>query len=604
MRCVRFALSLLWVASLFFSMLPFTVSVSAQDLVANEEIGGGSSAFVFRGSRKKPQARAAAGYSMFSEAIGGGGPARARSTRSNAQIAALAKKKSDAARVARNRAVIAAKYKLSKTLTVKAEGFLDGNQTELAITTFRDALVKYPKNARAVEGLSNALTVKGIEAAGTTNNEIALTFFNEAIKLDKQNDVAYAKIGAIYDAKGDKEKATANYEKAVAINPEYTTLFAPLGLLYVEAGEIAKAEGALQKADGAGTDDADTRFLRGLIFFKNNQNDAALAAFEQALALDGSYAGAMYYKGQTFDRLNKQDQAIASYKQTLAVAPRFSPAAFDLGVDYYNAGDYNNAATAYQTAIEIEPNNAQAHANLASTYRQLERFADANAEYKLAANEIKTADLFSEWGYCLGKTNEWDKSVVRLKTASEMSPNAIDNSNVGWAYYNAGNSQAVAKNDTAAKENYDLAKSYSQKAVEQDPQLDAAYLNLGSTHNRLGEFQLAVDVLKIVLGRNSNWLIATNQLGVGYRGMNDLVNAVATFKQAVNLDGNNTFSLFSLGESYSASGNKKEAKKINDRLKKIDPKLAAVLDNVIAGKVIDAAKQKIEQKIPRPRLPF
>ena len=48
---------------------------------------------------------------------------------------------------------------------------------------------------------------------------------------------------------------------------------------------------------------------------------------------------------------------------------------------------------------------------------------------------------------------------------------AIDNSNLGWAYYNAGYTLTAAKNDTAAKTNYELAKTYSLKAVEQDPRL-------------------------------------------------------------------------------------------------------------------------------------
>ncbi len=606
---VRRKLSLFLSISAFLSILPCPTSVIAQDLVATEDVAGGSSVFVFRESRKKPQSRSAGGRAILGEGLGGGG-AQARSSRSNAQIAAAAQKRRLAAIAARKRAAAVAaanrKIKLSNTLTAKAEDFLDNNQTDPAITNYRDALVQNPKNTRASEGLSNALTAKGIETAGDTNNEAALVYFNEAVKFDKQNDVAYAKIGAIYDAKGQKDKATANYEKALAINPEFSTLYPPLGLLYMDAGEIAKAENSLQKSDAAGLDTPDTRFLRGLVYFKNNQNADALAAFDRTLELDSRSAGAQYYRGQTLDRLGQTDQAIAAYKQALEIAPTFAPASFDLGVDYYNQGDYNNAAVAYQNTIKIDPDNAQAHANLASTYRQLERFADANAEYKLASNGIKNADLYSEWGYCLGKTNEWDKSVARLKTASDMSPSAIDNSNVGWGYYNAGNSLAAAKNDEAAKQNYDLAKSYSQKAVEQDPKLDAAYLNLGSTHNKLGEFQLAVNVLKTALGLHGNWVIATNQLGLGYRGMNDLVNAVATFKQVVNLDGNNTFGLFNLGESYYASGNKKEAKKVNDRLKKLDPTLGATLDNVISGKVIiDATKQKIEQKVPKvPRVPF
>jgi Flp pilus assembly protein TadD len=112
-------------------------------------------------------------------------------------------------------------------------------------------------------------------------------------------------------------------------------------------------------------------------------------------------------------------------------------------------------------------------------------------------------------------------------------------------------------------------------------------------------------VLNVVLGHRPNWLIAVNQLGVGYRGMNDLVNAVATFRRAVDLDGRNTFGLYNLGEAYYASGNKKEAKKINDKLRKVDPALSSRLDSVIAGRIVNGATQQVRQKVPKaPRLPF
>ena len=596
-------LRLLLSISLFCSLLPFPQAVKAQDLVATEDLAGGSSVFVFRESRKKAQTKGLGG----SVNLSGGG--RGRSAPTNAEIAAAAQKRRSAAIAARKKAAIAAankKIALSNTMTAKAETFLDGNQTDLAIKNYRDALIQYPKNTRATDGLSNALTAKGIEVAGDANNEAAITYFDEAVKIDKQNDVAYAKMGSIYDAKGQKSKAMVSYEKAVAINPGYTTLYAPLGLAYLDAGEIAKAETCVQKSDAAGVDNLESRVLRGVLFFKQNKTDASLAAFERVIEMDPRSAPAQYYRGQIFDRMGNADQAIASYKKSIELEPAFAPASFDLGVAYYNKGDFNAAATAYQETVKYDNANYQAHANLASTYRQLERYSEANAEYLIASTGIKTADLYSEWGYCLGKTNEWDKSVARLETAKQISPTAVDNSNLGWAYYNEAQQQTAAKDTENAKKNYALAKTNLETAVQQDPKLDAAYLNLGSTHNALGEFQAAVAILQTVLGFRQNWVLATNQLGLGFRGLGDLVNAVATFKRVVDLDGRNTFGLFSLGEAYNASGNKKEAKKINDKLKKINPALASRLDNILSGKaVIDATKNKIEQKIPRiPRFPF
>ncbi len=582
------------------SFLPFPPAVSAQDLVASEDLAGGSSVFVFRESRKRPQSRAGGG--RVSLAAGGQVRKPKSAAATSAQIAAAAKKRRAAAVAARKQAAKAEanrKLALSNTLTTKAEGFLDNNQTDLAIKNYRDALVQNPKNIRANEGLSNALTAKGIDVAGDANNESAATYFEEALKFDTKNDVAYAKLGAIHDFAGRSDKAAASYEKALAINPEYSSLYAPLGIAAINQGEIAKAENYLQRSDAGGVDTADSRYLRGVILFKQNKDAEAMTSLDKALELDGRFIEAQYYRGQILDRTGRSAEALASYKKTLEWEPAFTPAQFEIGVASYNAGDYAGAAAAYEQVVKTEKDNYQAHANLASAYRQLERFADANVQYSLASVGVKTPDLYSEWGYCLGKVAEWDKATARLETAKELSPTAIDNSNVGWAHYNAGQSQAAAKDPEKAKVSYALAKSALEVAVQLDPRLDAAYLNLGSTHNGLGEFQAAVSVLKTVLGFRKDWSIAAVQLGMGYRGMGDLKNAVSTFKRIVDLDKNSVAGLFNLGEAYNATGNAKEAKKINDQLRKINPSAAARLDNVLSGKaVIDATKQKIENKIP------
>lgn len=601
----RLAAKFIAVYLMVFSLMPQAFPVVAQDIVPNDSVGGGSSAFVFRGSRKKPQAHFASGYAFLGE--GGGRAASVR--RSNALIAAAAKKRRAAAALARKKAIAAAankKLALSNTLTAKAEASLDAGSFDAAVTDFRSALVQNPKNLRAKLGLSEALAEKGMQAAGDTNSEASIVYLDEAIKLDENNAAAYAKLAAVYDRRGQNEKAAANYQKAIALDKELASLNGPLGLVYAEMGDIAKAEEALHAADLAAIDTVETRNLRGVILFKKNLNSEALAAFDKALQLDGRNVTANYYRGQVYARTEQPSETIAAYKKTLEIEPGFAPASYDLGVAYYNAGDYNNAATAYQEAIKQDPSNGQAHANLASTYRQLERYPEANAEYKIAAETIKTADLYNEWGFCLGKTNEWDKSVARLTTANELGSTAIDSSNVGWAYYNSAETAKAEKKDDVAKAELEKGKPYLQKAVEQDPKLDAAYLNLGATNNGLGDFAAAVAALTIALSLHNDWVIAANQLGLGYRGLNDLTNAVATFKRVVDLDGNYRYGLFNLGEAYYASGNKKDAKKINDRLRKVDPVLATRLDGVISGKiVIDAAKQKIENKIPRvPRLPF
>ncbi|HEY2846273.1 MAG TPA: tetratricopeptide repeat protein, partial [Pyrinomonadaceae bacterium] len=530
----RPAFSALSLTSIFLTNLLCPGVAHTQDLVANEDITGGSSVFVFKEGKKKPQSHSNVRVRAHSD--------RGRATRVGSEASAAASRRRATA-VARRKPVVRTgdrKAALSATLTQKAEGFLDNNQIDLAITNFRDALAQDPKNSRAAEGLSNALTAKGIDTAGDNNNAAAAPFFEEAAKLDPQNDVAFARLGAIYDASGDSDKAIANYEKAVALDPEYKELYPVLGIAYVQRGDIAKGQQELTNSEKAGVQNADIDFLRGLVAFKNNRDAEALADFDK-VDKETHWAESQYYRGQILARQGKKDEAVAQYRGALQTDPTFAPAAFDLGVEEYNAGNYNDAAVAYKAAIQDDPNNYQAHANLASTYRQLEQYPAANAEYKTASTGINESGLYSEWGYCLGKTNDWDKATARLNTASQMTPTAIDSSNLGWGYYNAGKSQSVAKNDTQAKADYDLAQSFSQRAVSLDPRLDAAYLNLGATQNALGLFQLAVQTLTTALGLHGNWLIALNELGYGYRGSGDFAHAISTYQQAVSVDPKNVF---------------------------------------------------------------
>ena len=410
--------------SFLFTNLILPVRAPAQDLVSTEDITAGSSVFVFKEGRKKPQ-------SHGSTRVRSRGDRRRASHVGATASAAAAHRRTAAA--ARRRPITRGgdrKAALSATLTVKAEGFLDNNQVDLAITNFRDALAQDPRNARAAEGLSNALTAKGIDAAGTDNSSAAIPYFEEAAKLDPKNDVAFARLGAVYDANGDNDKAIANYEKAVALNPEYKELYPTLGIAYVERGDIAKGQEELANSEKAGLQNADVDFLRGLIAFKNNRDTEALAAFDK-VDKETHWAESQYYRGQILAREGKKDEAIAQYRGALKTDPTFAPAAFDLGVEQYNAGDYKDAEASYKTAVQNDPNNSQAHANLASTYRQLEEYPAANAEYKTASTGINTSGLYSEWGYCLGKTSDWDKAVARLNTADQMTPTAIDTSNVG-----------------------------------------------------------------------------------------------------------------------------------------------------------------------------
>ena len=582
---------------LIFSAMPLSLPVRAQEIIASDDVAGGSSVFVFRQSRKKPQERSSRAQAFASRGAAGSVSRK----RVNAYVVAHARTKRKTIPIKTTSAQAAAKRRiaLSNTLTANADTMLEKKDTDNAIATYREALKQNPKNTNASEGLSDALTAKGIEAAGEGNNIAAAPYLVEAVKVNPQNQVAYAKLGEVYDANDQNGNAIASYEAALKIDPNFAEVYVPLGIAYFKSGEIAKAGAFAAKAEAAGPETADARYLRGLVQFRENKNDQALASFDRAIALDSDLVTAYYYRGQVLDRLDKDNQAVASYKQAVAKDPTFAPAWYEMGVVSYNTGDYNGAAGAYEQAIKYDSTNGEAHANLASSYRQLERYPEANKEYWLASNTIKKdPDLYSEWGFCLGKTDEWNEAIKQTLAAQELSPTAVDYTNVGWAYYNQAEADKKAKKDAEATANLELGKAFLQKAVAANPRFDAAYMNLGSTYNAQGDFNNAVIALNQAVNLHADWVIALNQLGVGYRGLGDLNSAIAQFTRVTTLDGNNIFGLFNLGSAQYASGDKKGAKKTQDRLGKLNSAMANQLGNIIAGKVINEAGQQIKKVIP------
>lgn len=601
----RFIISVIVLLSFLFGGF----APKAQDIVPNEDLSLGSSVFVFRKSRTSPQLKSTSRrYFLRNSTSRTANPSRRfarnlavnyrrRSVGGNANLVAKNQRaKRNAAATARN--------KLSDTLTAKADVLLERKETDKAIETYKSALKNNPQNLNAKLGLSDAFVLKADETAAAGDSETAKTFYQEAVKLDAVNDAAYAKLGQTFERLQLKDDALANYEKALKINRDLKDLFLPVANLYYQKEDYTTTENYLVKAEAnAGGGNADTIFLRGLLHFQRNENEKALAAFAQTLSLDKNYTEAYFYQAEIYDRLNKESQALAAYRKTVEIDPRFTQAWFDLGVVNYNRGNYPEAESAYKKVIELDANHPDAHANLASVYRQMKKYAAANGEYKIAAEYIKDdADLFSEWGFCLGKVDEWEKAIARLQTASNLSPDAIDYTNLGWGYYNAAAQDLKAEKKVESQSKLAQGKAILQKAVAQNPQFDAAQINLGITFSGLGEYQNAVEALKKANNLRKNWLAAINELGVAYRNLNNLAEAIAQFQKAISLDDKFALGYFNLGEAQNKNGQKKEAQKTLKKLKQINPEMAQKLDSALSGKIIDETKQKIKNKIPK--LPF
>ncbi|MEP6901369.1 MAG: tetratricopeptide repeat protein [Actinomycetota bacterium] len=588
---------------LVFAFLINGLSLQAQDVVTSEDFTGGSSAFVFKSARKAAQKKVA--FTAVKRTKTAKLETSKRIIKQTVTVAKVNPKRTKSKEVNPNTIPldsVAFKRKSPQETSVIFAGvgeyYLNQDDIDKSVEFFRESAQLDEKNGNAKTGLSEALTRKGDDLLSKENYEIAKLLYDEAVKINPKNAAAQAGLAEIYSSKDDTDGAIASYEKALSFDADLTELNAPLGVLYFQKGEIAKSEIFLQKAVAANPNNAETQFFLGLLRYKQERYEDAVSAFKRSLELDPNNAEIHYYLGEAYDHLKSDKEVIDEYQKAVGLNPKYTEAWFDLGVAYFNRDRLSEAINAYKEAIKLKPNYGEAHANLADVYRLTNKLDEAIGEYRLATTFIKTdAELFSKFGYVAARraTNPayksfWKTAIDNFEKAVALTPDYIDYTNLGWAYYNSAQTSLKDKNETEYKANLIKARDSFEKAntLKPIPKVAAAInLNLGMTLTDLGDYQSSINALKLATDLQKDWLPAINELGIAYRKSGDLENAVKQFRKAIDTDDKFAPAHFNLAESEYRRGNLKEAKKEYQKLKTLNrPDLVSGLELVTNGGIL------------------
>ena len=578
-------LTLIW--AFLISGVP---GLKAQDLVASSDLSGGSSVFVFRGSSKAKQSKVAFKKNP-KRTVAQKQQTRAKIVRQTNTVAKDNQKKRPTKRVdPQSLAKITQKLKTmppkeaSLVLAGAGEYYLERDDLVQAIDFFKESVTLDSANKFGKVGLSDSYTRQGYLHIEKNETDKAKFFFEEAIKYDDRNANAYAGLGEISDTLEQDKDTLKIYEKALQVDPNLTELYAPVAILYYQEGEIDNAEKYLSKALAADPNDSQNQYFLGLLRYKQNRLDEALTAFRRSLQIDANSAEAHYYLAEVYGKQGKDKEAIAEYQKAVELNPKYVDAWFDLGAAQYNAENYAAAEAAYKKVIVLKNDYWEAHANLGDTYRMKNDFGNAEGSYRIASGRIKDdAELYSKYGYVLGRQGKWKGSIEQLNNALNIDKNGFDYANIGWAYYNAAQNNLRNRREAAAKADLEQGKIALQKAVEMNDKNEAAYLNLGITLTDLGDFAGSSKALERAVALRKDWLPALNELGIAYRKLGKLDDAIKQFRRTVELDNRFAAGYYNLGEALYRNRNSGEAKKMVDKLKPLHPGLARQLEFMIAN---------------------
>jgi len=366
---------------------------------------------------------------------------------------------------------------------------------------------------------------------------LAIAEYQQANTLNPNNAEPFIKIGRVHLLTMDYPKAQDNFEKALTLQPNNPDIQAYLGrtllqqrkidearnlfnsivaedqdvkyyqgILAAYFGDYASAKNNLTRAiDLGGSQDiikkaqnflsafsefdfnqggtpTHLKTLLGRSYAQTGEYQMAIPILFEAIKEEKDYRDAWIILGYSYLNTGKYQEAVEALEQAKRLDPQKPDTFFYLGMAYYSQNNLQLAASTFEQAknLGFQP-VIQIDQKLAEIYLELQQYDKSALEYEnvVALNDSNINYYIRPMWIYIEKINQPAKAVALAKKAFSSHPNQPMSFNLmGWAQI--GNNQL------------DEAEKNLQKALNLDPKLDAAYLNLGWLWEKRGQFDKAL----------------------------------------------------------------------------------------------------------------
>ncbi|MCX5848253.1 MAG: tetratricopeptide repeat protein [Deltaproteobacteria bacterium] len=153
------------------------------------------------------------------------------------------------------------------------------------VTLFEDALKKDPNNYVAYQTI-------GLEMANNGENEKALYYYDMALKANPRFDPAYNNRGLILVRMGRRYEAYKNFEKALQLNNYSAEAYYNLGAFYLHDNNLEKSIECFSKVIKIKPEDIAAYNILGVVLVKKGKIQEGILQFEKALHINPYYKDA------------------------------------------------------------------------------------------------------------------------------------------------------------------------------------------------------------------------------------------------------------------------------------------------------------------------
>lgn len=196
----------------------------------------------------------------------------------------------------------------------------------------------------------------------------ALTEFEEAMRLDPSNSMAFQLRGIVRARAGLYPEALADFLQAERFAPERSDVKMNAGSVYQALGNQAKALDYFRAAVASEPSNPLYRFQLGMFYSRSGRYEPAAAQFEKAVSLFPEYEDALLELAVLRERDGRLNEAVKLYRKALAIKPRDSVARFRLAWALRKAGRGAEVRKALEGAFLLAPANEKGGISMALAY--------------------------------------------------------------------------------------------------------------------------------------------------------------------------------------------------------------------------------------------
>lgn len=227
--------------------------------------------------------------------------------------------------------------------------------------------------------------------------------------------ITYYNRGATWAAKGEYDKAIADYSETIRLNPNYSAAYGNRGVLWAAKGDYGKAIADYNDAIRLNPNSADVYNSRCAAWKNRGDFDRAIADCDRAVQLDPNGPDAWNNRGAAWRGKGEYAKAIADYTEAIRLDPKDAQAWNNRGNAWLSQGENAKAIADYSEAIRLDPNNAGAWRSRGVAEFGRQDWAAAAVDFA-RVHELNGKDAYAElWLAAAGMRQGAGDWAARLK---------------------------------------------------------------------------------------------------------------------------------------------------------------------------------------------